>query len=660
MLPNGYSARLRPLNVERTPGAPAPSAPMTAPDHPAYRADIDGLRAVAVISVVMFHADPDGLRGGFVGVDIFFVISGFLISSIIAGGLAQGSFSYREFYERRVRRIFPALMLVLAACLAAGWFVLLAADYRALGWQTLGGAGFLSNFLLWREAGYFDNASEYKPLLHLWSLAIEEQFYIAWPLVLALAWRWRWNPLATVGGLAVLSFLANVLNVTEHPSATFFAPWSRAWELMAGGWLALAMRHHPEWFARGQAWRSAIGALLLLVAITATTRQKAFPGWWALLPVLGAALLISAGPQAPFNRRVLAHRVAVWFGKISYPLYLWHWPLLAVALTANHYTPLPSAARWGLMIVAVLLAWLTLRFVETPIRRAPHRPVTPLLAGYAAIAALAAGVVVAAGLPGRAVHGDETRVFLDHYAKLHKFGLAGPYEARCDFYDWDTGGQKPAIDPACTDVRPGRPAYLLWGDSHAQALLPGMRRVMSPDVDLAVVATSGCAPSLDDSRANGTCRAGNATAREFIARERPQRVIIAQREKHEQTDWQAIAGFVQSHGGELVLVGPTPQWQPSLPIIVARDLKATPDRVAEGVDAVVMNTDRLMRERLANSPVQYVSLVAALCDGQGCRARIRDEAGAPDLLVLDYGHLTPAGSALVAREILAPWLAAPR
>lgn len=631
----------------------------TAPDHPAYRPDIDGLRAVAVISVVLFHADPDLLRGGFVGVDIFFVISGFLISSIIAGGLARGSFTYREFYRRRVRRIFPALVLVLAACLVAGWFLLLASDYRALGWQTLGGAGFVSNLLLWREAGYFDTASEYKPLLHLWSLAIEEQFYIVWPVVLAVVWRRRWRPLPVLGALALMSFAANVLGIAEHPSATFFAPWTRAWELIAGAWLALAMQQRPEWFARGREWRSGLGAVLVLVAITATSREKAFPGWWALLPVLGAALLISAGPQARVNRALLSHRLAVWFGHISYPLYLWHWPLLALALTANHYTPLSDATRIGLVLLAVLLAWLTTRFIETPIRQAPQRPVAPLLGVYVAIAALAGAVVLADGLPRRGVHDDEVRVFLDRYAKLHKFGLSEAYEERCDFYDWPTGGRKPAIDPACTATQPGRPVYLLWGDSHAQALAHGIRRGLSPAVDLAVVATSGCTPSLEDARSNATCRAGNTTARAFIERERPRRVFMAQREKHEQTDWQAMARFIAAHGGELVLVGPTPQWRPSLPIIVARDLHAPAAYVADGLDGAVLETDRRLREQLTGSPITYVSLIQALCQGAACRARIRNDAGEPDLLVVDYGHLTPAGSVHAAREALAPWLAAP-
>lgn len=208
-----------------------PNAQLT---HPKYRADIDGLRAIAVLSVVIFHAFPKLLVGGFIGVDIFFVISGFLISTIIMGSLEQNSFSFIEFYSRRIKRIFPALLLVLIASFVFGWFMLLADEYKQLGKHIAGGAGFVSNFFFWNESGYFDNAAETKPLLHLWSLGIEEQFYIIWPLLLWLSWKNRFSLLTSTIIVIVISFALNVVKVQSDTTAAFYSPQTRFWELLAG------------------------------------------------------------------------------------------------------------------------------------------------------------------------------------------------------------------------------------------------------------------------------------------------------------------------------------------------------------------------------------------------------------------------------------------
>jgi peptidoglycan/LPS O-acetylase OafA/YrhL len=208
--------------------------------HPKYRPDIDGLRAIAVLSVVIFHAFPNLLKGGFIGVDIFFVISGFLISTIILSGLKHDSFSFIEFYSRRIKRIYPALLLVLIASFIFGWFALLADEYKQLGKHIAGGAGFISNFILWKESSYFDNAAETKPLLHLWSLGIEEQFYIVWPLLLWIAWKQRLNILTLVLIVMIISFVLNVNTIQSDSTAAFYSPQTRFWELLIGSILAYA------------------------------------------------------------------------------------------------------------------------------------------------------------------------------------------------------------------------------------------------------------------------------------------------------------------------------------------------------------------------------------------------------------------------------------
>ncbi|AGU51461.1 putative acyltransferase [Variovorax paradoxus B4] len=370
--------------------------------HPKYRPDIDGLRAVAVASVLAFHAFPDALPGGFIGVDIFFVISGFLITTIILQSHAAGDFSYRDFYARRIRRIFPALTLVLLATLAFGWYALLPREFTELGKQAAGGAAFVANFIFWGEAGYFDTAAETKPLLHLWSLGIEEQFYIFWPMLLALAWRRRWPVLRLLWVLAVASFLVNVLTIHPYRTAAFYSPASRFWELMVGGILA-CMRLQSANKAPEPAWRShlqsCLGVGLIVLGLVMTRSDKAFPGWWALLPTLGAASCIAAGPAGLLNRHVLASRPMVWIGLISYPLYLWHWPLLVYARIVGEGEP-AAWIRACLVLASVVLAWVTYRFVERFTRaRTQVGMLRSLVAGSVAIAV--AGLFALGGMPPR-------------------------------------------------------------------------------------------------------------------------------------------------------------------------------------------------------------------------------------------------------------------
>ena len=366
---------------------PVPAEP-THLAHPKYRADIDGLRAIAVLSVVGFHAFPEQVKGGFIGVDIFFVISGYLISSIIISSLERGVFSFAEFYARRVKRIFPALILVMTACYAMGWFALLPDEYKQLGKHISAGAGFVSNLFFWQEAGYFDHAAQTKPLLHLWSLGIEEQFYIVWPMLLYLTWRRRFNFLWLAIVIAVISFAFGANTSYSDTAQAYYSPASRFWELMTGGILAYLVLHKlslPDKTVRRMTAASsrfnfiqmpiltlrdkqaAIGALLIGFALLLITRDTVFPGYWALLPALGACLIISAGPHAWLNRTVLAHRVMVWIGLISYPLYLWHWPLLSFARIIENATP-SVGLRIAVVIISVALAWLTYRLLEQPVR----------------------------------------------------------------------------------------------------------------------------------------------------------------------------------------------------------------------------------------------------------------------------------------------------
>lgn len=357
--------------------------------YPRYRADIDGLRAIAVLSVIGFHAFPKLFRGGFIGVDVFFVISGFLISTILFENLERESFSFIDFYKKRIKRIFPALLLVLSFCIVLGWFVLLPDEYTQLGKHIAGGAGFISNFLLWHESGYFDAAAETKPLLHLWSLGIEEQFYIIWPLLLWVTWKNRINLPAIIVIIALISFILNLKNVHSDAIAVFYSPQTRFWELLSGSLLAWLILNKQTFFAglsqNSITWlnkisfkklnanratinhiMSMLGFLLIEYGIYQFTKAD-FPGFWALIPTLGAVLIIFAGSQAWINRVILSNRILIWFGLISFPLYLWHWPLLAFARIIEDEKP-NKKIRIAAVIISIALAWLTYRLIEKPIR----------------------------------------------------------------------------------------------------------------------------------------------------------------------------------------------------------------------------------------------------------------------------------------------------
>ncbi len=366
------------------------------PAHIAYRPDIDGLRAIAVLVVIAFHAFPEKIKGGFIGVDIFFVISGFLISSIIFQDLGNNRFNIVEFYIRRVRRIFPSLILVLIFSFVLGWFTLLQDEYQQLGKHIAAGASFISNFVLWKEVGYFDNATETKPLLHLWSLGIEEQFYLLWPVVALLAWKRSFNLLTIILVVWISSFVLNVEYASSNRVLAFFSPQTRFWELFSGAiiaWFAtLRPKAHQKYEKCLNRWlvriiysqkndsenitlantRATLGALLLMTGLLTINRESAFPGWWALLPISGTVLLITAGMQAWINRTILSNQNLVWIGLLSFPLYLWHWPLLSFTRIIFSETP-PPLVRGGIILLSFLFAWLTYHLVEKPFRFGEHK-----------------------------------------------------------------------------------------------------------------------------------------------------------------------------------------------------------------------------------------------------------------------------------------------
>lgn len=325
------------------------------------------------MAVVAFHAFPSVVPGGFIGVDVFFVISGYLISTLLLESLEAGTFGFSEFYARRIKRLFPALLLVMTTCYVLGRVILFPDEFAQLTKHIAGGAGFVSNFVLWHEAGYFDTAAETKPLLHLWSLGIEEQFYLLWPVLLWFAWKQKISPWTIPVTIAIGSFVLNLVFVSQDVTSAFYSPQTRFWELACGCLLACATLYRKTsleslLLRRGFANAASIfGLCLLVLGFWRINSTLLFPGYWALIPVFGALLLIAAGPNAKLNQRVLSSRPAVWLGLVSYPLYLWHWPLLSFARIIENETP-SLAVRGTALVFSLVLAAVTYRFVETPIR----------------------------------------------------------------------------------------------------------------------------------------------------------------------------------------------------------------------------------------------------------------------------------------------------
>ena len=484
----------------------------SSPCQSSYRAEIDGLRAFAVLSVVAFHAFPSWLKGGFVGVDVFFVISGFLITSHIFENLEKGHFSLIDFFGRRIRRIFPALILVMACSLIFGWFGLLADEFAQLGKHVASGAAFIINFILVNESGYFDNAAETKPMLHLWSLAVEEQFYIIWPVILWLAWKRKFNLLTITILVALVSFYLNLHFVKSYPTETFFWPVGRFWELLIGGVLAWLFLYKSQTLSQYKLWvdkllfkvmhargvevdgsttsnlMSFFGLSLLAYGVTHINEGFSFPSTWALIPVLGAALIIGSGSKAWLNRVFLMNPIAVWFGLISYPLYLWHWPILSFLQIIEGQVP-HREARIIAVLLAIILAWITYKYVETPIRkqnqyalRAKHLVIILFLLGAAAYSI-------------EQMNGVQTRkAVLEYNSNLDELKRTTAKESKCLEF---LGIKKSKFDYCKVSSKGSEGVVAVIGDSHAHVAFPGISEGLEQyGLTTLLLANSSCPPLM--------------------------------------------------------------------------------------------------------------------------------------------------------------------
>ena len=653
-----------------------------------FRPDINGLRALAVLGVVVFHADRAWLPGGFVGVDIFFVISGFLISRIILAQCAAGRFSLAMFYARRAKRILPALLLVVSFVWIAGWFMAAPTQFREIGGGLLGNSYFTVNFWLLRLAGvggYFGADSTTKPLLHLWSLSIEEQFYLVWSvLLLALFKLARRLVFVVILGLFAASFAANVVLTPTNPIAAFYLPWTRGWELALGALLAYRevfwLEALPYPSRRIANISASFGIALMLGAFLFLNEAQPFPGWLAAIPTLGSALVIASPASLP-GEIALGNRVAGFFGAISYPLYLWHWPLFAFARIWPGIIP-TAPVLLALACAAVVLAALTYRLIEQPVaipfRRRPFATALALL-----------GLLALTGIVGRATYdskGFPSRFppLVDRIFDYRANGAESPRLQGC-FYQLDEA--RYSLDEErrraagffeaqhCAAISdPRKPTIVILGDSHAAHLFTGLQEVYGAKANLLTLSSVFCVPLVEnvamDQGVAGTprCRAINDYVFDAIRTIKPDVVIVGgyfAQYDHE-ANWRypgfldaLVAGARRLHAdgvGSVIIAGQVPTWAPVLPILVGRDVLKR-DAAAEfspvGVMPDSLETDRTLANEDWGEGVHYVSQAAKLCGPQGCR-RLIGENLPEDMLAVDYGHYSREGSAFAVKTILAP------
>ncbi|MGO9547362.1 MAG: acyltransferase family protein [Rhodomicrobium sp.] len=629
-----------------------------------YRPDIDGLRAVAVLAVVFYHAALPGFSGGFVGVDVFFVISGFLITQIVWSELEGERFSLVNFYVRRIKRIFPALFAVLIVTSIAAFFLLIPRDLRSFGQSLNATVLFFSNFYWLKHTNYFSGPTIDNPLLHTWSLAVEEQFYLVWPL--ALLFLSRVIPARKVPHvvlfLALVSLVLAEARLPDYQKDAFYFPWCRAWELLLGALLAILPANPRD--RRVSAALGMAGIAAIALAVMFFDPSTKFPGLNAVLPCAGAALVIAAGSASNPMGRVLSLEPIRQIGLISYSLYLIHWPLFSYAhLYLN--TPLTLGPSLALVLLSVLLAYVSWRLVETPFRRGQFSRRKVFASAAAAMSALylAGGLYYwSNGLPFRASEQVLAAQPLEGHSYCGRQLIPGLKGGTACVLGEDHGD---AYD------------FILWGDSHAAHYTPAIATLaLAHRLSGAAFIHAGCHPFLGDTHTTRECYEFREMVARWVTKNPVKVAVLAGRWS---THFKDYRGFVkdlkpsQNSGGiaktltfltgrgiQISILDQTPTFSQSAPLCVARALFYGRDTES----CVVEPASRFLTEHkeldnyFAYLHKEYsftvASGAAAICDERFCRARKGDA-----LLMLDNDHLTEAGSLVVMPYLKIPLLNPP-
>jgi peptidoglycan/LPS O-acetylase OafA/YrhL len=615
-----------------------------------YRPDIDGLRAVAVLAVLAYHFRISAFHGGFIGVDVFFVISGYLISAIIQQDIRAGKFSLINFYERRVRRIFPALIVILIATAIFGYFIFLPAELMNFAKSQLAALFSVSNFYFWKQAGYFSAPVETKPLIHTWSLAVEEQFYVFLPIFLYLANKYfRQYLKLVVCGIAAISFAISAVGAVRYPDSTFYLPHTRAWELLLGVMISLGV--FPT--IRGAILRNlatVIGLGLICASIFGFTAYTPFPGVNALPPTIGAALIVAGGETGEsFIGRLLSLKPAVFIGLISYSLYLWHWPVIVyqnmgfflVHNIASH------TIKLACILVSFVFAILSWKFVELPFRSKSKLFTRAAVFQWAAaaavlVAALGLGTLAVRGFPARYPEkANQMAAYLD-YSSAEYFREGTCFissENKFSDYDYES----------CLRQDPNKKNELLLGDSHAAQLWYGFSTTL-PGVNVMQATGAGCRPTIEQPLivASDCSHLMNYIFSDYLPSHHIDRLLLEARwRESDLVPLVPTLEWLERKKISVVLFGPMVQYDIALPRLLAFSIRGNDPGIPDQHRVDLRKMDEEMAAMARARGIDYISFYQSLCTDKSCTEL--DAHGAP--ILYDYGHLTKEGSVLVAERL---------
>lgn len=629
--------------------------------HAPYRPDIDGLRAIAVLMVIGFHYFPSKMPFGFIGVDIFFVISGYLITQILASWSHANNFSFQKFYVNRINRIFPALTTILVCSLIFGWFSMLPGEYSQLGKHIAAASVFASNFLLLSESGYFDLAAEVKPLLHLWSLSIEEQFYLIWPPILYCCLIKKWANLKWI--LILLwgfSFAVGIYLSINYPQRGFYFPVSRFWELILGGILATTTSQmHAKHKLLSSNFISVIAIILLALSFIFISKESIYPGYWALLPTMATFLAILSKSNTFFNGKILSNKALVKIGLVSYPLYLWHWPIL-VFLNINTPSDISKDHLVIYKLAAIglsfILAYLTYRFIELPIRN--QKPTRKN--GTALILLFLLLVIGLAGYWVVLTKGAESRIPNEIRSLLTSKNMSWEHYVRFDTCHLQEEKDFKYPESCFEKIKP---LAVLWGDSHASSIYPALKYIQKNNsFGIDQFTKAGCPPLEVPDHTGNYCRNNYQEVLKNIERVQPEYIFIhsawvlrtsiypksAQELEAKLTKTLQTIKTVNPTA-KIILIGPLPRWN-------VNPLRTTYlSWITRGDLSVYQPADPLykiegsLKKIASENQTEYISLSEIFCKQQSCISRV--DIDGLELISADYGHLSKAGADYLGRKL---------
>lgn len=615
-----------------------------------FRNDINALRAIAVIAVVIFHFNSNWLSGGFAGVDIFFVISGFLMTSIVFKKLDNSPFFIIQFYIARANRIIPALAFLCLALLIFGWFFLYNSEYQSLGKHIRDSLYFISNHTYWLESGYFDAESHEKWLLHTWSLSTEWQFYILYPVVLFLL-----SKAFQTGTLKLLILLGTILGLVfcifasfYSADAAYFLLPTRAWQMLLGGVAFL----YPIRGLQQNSRSEIIGWSLILGTYLFISDKDLWPGYLSLLPVLGTFLIIqSNNVKSKVTNNIYLQKIGLW----SYSIYLWHWPV--VVFIHNFIDDINLTTLIIGILASVLLGFISFTLIE----KTKYKTVK--FSVYIMVLAMSTYVYQENGINTASRHLSQSPIndFVLNYKKYggnHKNNKAKQSRVpSCSVSKFFAKNKNFGVNEACLNYdREG--GVFLWGDSHLEALAYGIYNQLTDDISINQITSSGCPSSFNIKQGNisklrRACDYANSLALTAISKIIPDTVIIANKDNHQEMDWEATVNKLKQLGvKQVILMGPVPQWYPSLPLVYAKNAFGLDILTSNKIDKNVIKTNNQMLEiSQFIDDLVYVDVINEICkeenNNYSCRVIYNDV-----LLAYDYGHLTREGAMFITREYI--------